>query len=445
MANSRGNLSENLPGIDIIKNNSGGVTGYKFRCCVGREKVIDENGKEHVKQIWRALYVSKDDARIVDKRIDNTIKKLAAYRTEWAEQQKKEYEISKTERLQKATRKKKVNTDTITFREFVNDHWLKDSIIGNADHKPSTVNYYQFMAKDLVDYFGDTKLIDIETEDVVKYVNYLRTVKSRNGKTISPTTQKRHYQTLQTIFKYAMRVKYIKEDPLSTLSAQEKPKDDPDKRVDFLDETEAPRFIKCLEEEPIFWKAMVNVLITCGLRRGECLGLQWRDINPDKLTITVSRSVTINKYSEEKINVGPTKTGKTRIVPVSTRVYNLLLNLKTDQEEKLKQTIPEDGFIFSRTEDPYKPIYPTEPTRFMRKFVKRHNLPDVSPHDLRHTAATLAIIGGADEEKVQDLLGHADRQTTERFYIGVSEELKRRKEESQRQTLNSIESILNNE
>lgn len=128
----------------------------------------------------------------------------------------------------------------------------------------------------------------------------------------------------------------------------------------------------------------MNVLITCGLRRGECIGLQWRDIDPDKLTLSISRNVTMDKNSPDKIRVGSTKTGESRTVPLSPRVYGLLMELKREQEERLQMKIMPACFIFSRQADPQKPIYPTEPTRFMRKFIGRHNLPDVSPHDLRH-------------------------------------------------------------
>lgn len=67
--------------------------------------------------------------------------------------------------------------------------------------------------------------------------------------------------------------------------------------------------------------------------------------------------------------------------------------------------------------------------------MKRHNLPNVSPHDLRHTAATLALEGGADLKQVQQLLGHKDPATTMRFYTGVTEEAERR-------TVQGIESVL---
>ena len=71
----------------------------------------------------------------------------------------------------------------------------------------------------------------------------------------------------------------------------------------------------------------------------------------------------------------------------------------------------------------------------MAQFVKRHHLPNMSPHDLRHTAATLALESGANLKDVQQLLGHADPSTTMAFYTGVTEE-------AQRRTVEGIESMI---
>ena len=67
--------------------------------------------------------------------------------------------------------------------------------------------------------------------------------------------------------------------------------------------------------------------------------------------------------------------------------------------------------------------------------MQRHGLPNVSPHDLRHTAATLALESGADLKQIQQLLGHRDASTTLQFYAGVTEE-------RQRQTVEGIENLL---
>ena len=53
----------------------------------------------------------------------------------------------------------------------------------------------------------------------------------------------------------------------------------------------------------------------------------------------------------------------------------------------------------------------------MKKFIKKIGLPDMSPHDLRHTCATILLESGADIKSVQDILGHADASTTLNFYV----------------------------
>ena len=53
----------------------------------------------------------------------------------------------------------------------------------------------------------------------------------------------------------------------------------------------------------------------------------------------------------------------------------------------------------------------------MKKFMKRIGLPDMSPHDLRHTCASLLLQSGADIKSVQDILGHSNASTTLNFYV----------------------------
>ena len=73
--------------------------------------------------------------------------------------------------------------------------------------------------------------------------------------------------------------------------------------------------------------------------------------------------------------------------------------------------------IFHSETSPFYPHHPDFATDHLKKFMKKIGLPDMSPHDLRHTCASLLLQSGADIKSVQDILGHADASTTLNFYV----------------------------
>ena len=390
---------------------AGKPISYKFTCCVGR----DNNGK----QIWRTKTIKSPG--LTPKREKDYV---ADQMAEWEKQQKADFK-----RTHNA-----VDKDRITLAEFIAEHWWPDHVM-DGSHTPSSISFYKHMSNNLLEYFGSKKkLSQIDVETVKRYIKYLRTdAVSKSGKPYSAATVQHHFSTLRNILEYARRMQYIQFDPCQILLQKEKPQKDK-KKVDFLSPQQARRFMECLQDEPLFWRCFMTVLLKTGLRRGECVGLQWGDIDGNKLTISITRNVTIDRNSPDKICVGKTKTDEIRVVPISQGLYALLMSHKHEQQKKHGVLFP-NAFIFCSALDPYKPIYPTEPTRWQSKFVKRNNLPKVSPHDLRHTAATLALESGADLKQVQELLGHRDPSTTMAFYTGVTEE-------AQRRTIEGIESLI---
>ena len=401
-----------MANITPRKNKQGEITGYKVRICLGRD--------EQNKQIVRAITLPRPEG-LTPARERKEIERQAE---EWERAQREEYELTRS----------KISKDKITFADFVDKHWWPDHV-EDGSHTPSTLSFYGYMSRDLLEYFGNKRLAQIDPEAVKRYCKYMNTeARTQSGRPYSSATAQHHFRTLNSIMEYARRFRYIEYNPCSDLAPKEKPKREK-KQIDFLTPEDAKRFINALELEPLFWRCFENLLITTGLRRGEAVGLQWGDINPDKLTIFVQRNVTIDRKSPDKYHIGATKTGESRTVPIPPRVLALLMAHKKAQQEKFKSAFLPNGFVFCATTDPYKPLYPTEPTRWQRHFTERHNLPNVSPHDLRHTAATLALESGASLKEIQTLLGHADPATTMQFYAGVTEE-------TQRRTVEGIEKLI---
>ena len=63
------------------------------------------------------------------------------------------------------------------------------------------------------------------------------------------------------------------------------------------------------------------------------------------------------------------------------------------------------------------PLHPDTVSTWFGDFVKRAGLPDISPHSLRHTNATLQISGGVPLPTLSNRLGHTSPTTTSRIYI----------------------------
>lgn len=438
--------------ISEKRNKRGELTGYKFTVCLESvekkiEEYIDESGnkkKKHIYEQIRRTTTIKRPEGLTPAKEKKEVERLA---DEWETEQRKIYELEKHGHI-------RLDKDTMTLDSFITGHWMEKHV-KNGKHTPSTISFFTYMGNDIKAYFNakhpGLKLAQINREDVLDYLRWMQTeAKTKQGKPYGATTIQHHFSTLRNILEYATYTDYLVEDPCTKLKPEDRPKRE-QKEIDFLDDDEAIRFLSALDSDKekeywndstnhLYWKTLINVLITTGLRRGELVGLQWGDYDKKNMLLSVRRNVTIdtsNKEetdSEKKIHIGQTKGKTVRKVPVSQYLAGLLGELKTAQDKRYGTLLP-NAYIFCRADAPYQPMYPTEPTRLLSKYIKRHKLKDVSPHDLRHSAATLAIESGASVKEIQALLGHRDAATTLKFYAGITEK-------AQRQTVEGIESLI---
>ena len=418
-----------MASVEARKNKKGEITGYRVRICIGRD--------EHYKQVWRTRTFPRP-VGLTPKKEEKEVQRIA---DAWEQEQREEYERNKN-RIDEERRTVK---EKITLISFIDTYWMNGHV-KNGKHTPDTVAFYINMSNDIKSYIKDTnpviKLSQFGKSDVLDYLTFLRTkAKTKKGAPISATTVQHCYNTLRNILEYAVYIEFIQEDPCRKIKPEDRPRSE-DREIDFLDEDAAIQFMACLDSDkerkywearhrsPLFFKCLVNMLITTGLRRGELVGLQWKDLDTKKMLFRIRRNVTKDTSNKEekdpakKIHVGITKGKTVRKVPVSRYVFDLLLEYKAEQEKNYPD-LASDSYIFCRANDTQLPIYPTEPTRIMNKFIKRHDLPNMSPHDLRHTAASLAIEGGSSVKEIQALLGHKDAATTLKFYAGISDKTKR--------------------
>ena len=185
-------------------------------------------------------------------------------------------------------------------------------------------------------------------------------------------------------------------------------------KVDAFTKGEVLEFIKAIDNLPPMQRLIYSLLLTTGIRRGECFGLQWGDVDFDNHIIRVERNVTYTAHGGLSVGLPKTDTG-IREIPITDKVFNLLTNYKSREVNEF--TLTDNSFLFHSTNSPTTPRDPNYITTHMRRLMKRVGLPNMSPHDLRHTCASLLLQSGADIKSVQDSLGHANASTTLNFYV----------------------------
>ena len=384
--------------IEVFKD--GRIVSYRFSCCVGR----DERGK----QVRRSMTWHPPDG-LRQSRMRAAAERAAA---DWEETVRAEYaaELERMSRPDPGHIPPEERRDD--FCEYVNNVWYK-LYICNGDRKRSTETYYKDISKYITGYFHGAILQEITPIQIQEYLQDLRDTHYKKKK--KPLSQKylhHQYGALLNIFEYAERNKMITENPMKYVEAPRMKK----KPVDALSDEQAKVFFEKVKSCPIDLQCILTMLITTGLRRGELAGLKWRDIDVSAGVLHVERGVSYTHGSGVVVST-PKTSSSIRDIPLMPATVDVLLRYLDDVKRKHQSTIIKDAFLFHRSDDLFRPIDPNAITRRVKRFMKNNGLPDLSPHDLRHSCATLLLAQGADVKSVQQILGHSDASTTLNFYV----------------------------
>lgn len=256
---------------------------------------------------------------------------------------------------------------------------------------------------------GEKKMPDVSSADLS---SLLLSIQAQGR---AHATAIKIYTVLHTMFKMAYLSDMIQRNPMDKVSR-------PVPRKDEIRETEAQSLtveelqavLDALNEEPLKWRVLVYVLIDTGIRRGECCGLKWEDVDLEAQVITIRRNLCY--IPARGVYVDTPKSGRIREVDIGPETTALLRSLK-------EQSAGE--FVFTQEGSP-APMHPQSPTRYLKKLSARCGVPDLHPHKLRHTFASIAITAGADVASVSEALGHSDKAVTLRMYTHADTESRKR-------------------
>ena len=297
------------------------------------------------------------------------------------------------------------------FVSFVNDTWFS-LFICNGDRKPTTAAFYEDISKYIIAYFKGAILQDITPIQIQHYLQHLRTEhEKRTGKPLSARYLHHQYGVLKNIFGYAERNDMIAKNPMNRVDSPKIPK----KPVDALSAEQAAEFFKKLSDCPLDFHALLHLMITTGLRRGEAIGIKWKDIDEKNRVLHIERAVAYTKQTGTVVDT-PKTASSIRTVPLMPSTLHLLQQLKWQTKKEHPDALLKEIFVFHGVNDLFRPRDPNAVTQRVKRFMKNSGLPDMSPHDLRHSCASLLLSQGADIKSVQNILGHSDSSTTLNFY-----------------------------
>lgn len=243
---------------------------------------------------------------------------------------------------------------------------------------------------------------------------------------VQPSTCKKIYTILQSIFSFAVDTRLLKESPCCSGVILPKKKYDAEQRKPYLSEMQAKELMKSLDgAEYSEFTVIIRTLLYTGMRAGECLALQWEDLDFENNLIHIRHNLA-DVGGKHWLDTPKTK-NSIRIIGMSNDLKRLLLNHKEMQLEKIKnvgKSYKYPNMVFTSRTGDYK-----DRSRLnlqFKRFIKDKEYSNISLHKLRHANATLLINAGVDLKLVSENLGHSDVGVTANIYSEVLESSKKK-------------------
>jgi integrase len=219
---------------------------------------------------------------------------------------------------------------------------------------------------------------------------------------------------VSSVFEYAKRENRLTHNPCNTVTLPKADKKVIDEESVYTPE-EMQRILELIHQEDgmaIQFKVYFTLAVFTGFRRGELLGLEWKDIDFNRQIVSVKR--TSNYISAKGIYEDTPKTRTSqRTLKIPLEVIGLLKQFQKQQKEyadSLGDFWQNTDRLFTTAEG--KPMFITTPRHHFEQFCLRHGIRYLNLHSMRHFNASAMIQAGVDVKAVQVSLGHSQASTT---------------------------------
>ena len=309
--------------------------------------------------------------------------------------------------------------------------------------KANTFHNYQYMYKQFVEPdFGEMHIVDLKRSDVRAFYNHLADAQHLKVNTIDSI-----HTVLHQVLELGVEDEYLRYNPSdNALKELKRAHNNDSEKRKALTVPESDLFENFLAQEGQYhrWYPIFTVMLWTGMRVGEITGLRWCDIDLEEETINVNHTlVYFDKGGSERcgfaVNTPKTKAGE-RTIPMLPKVKEAFMMEKAYQEEiGLKCNVVVDGYINFVFINRFGGVqHQGTLNKALRRIIRDCNyevldkgkedpvlLPKFSNHSLRHTFTTRMCEAGVNIKAMQDILGHADAETTLQIYTDATKDLKK--------------------
>lgn len=303
-------------------------------------------------------------------------------------------------------------TETV---EAFGHYWLHS--VKNGRIRSSTLADYESRLRQYAyPTFGNKRLGDVRPRDIESWMADLR------AKGLGIATVNGARTVLNQLFKHAVSIGSIPTNPVGLTGSMAHQYGEPTQVQPPWTREEAQGVLRAAKGTPL--DLFVTLQLSYGLRRGEALGLRWEDIDYERGTLSIERTMKqVRAYSAD----GATSVSLQVDHPKTTSGHRKLLLVPLVSEALMRHTEEHDravvmaghawnesGYVFTTRVG--TPVSPSNLRRLYVKFLEQHGIRFIRIHDMRHTAAGLSLEQGVRIEAVSQALGHKDILMTKSIY-----------------------------
>jgi len=288
--------------------------------------------------------------------------------------------------------------------------WLRDYAAVSVER--ATQKRYRELAEAVISVIGAERAQALRPAHVQKLHAELLT------RGLAPRTVVHHHRVLRQALAWAVEMQLLIVNPADAV----KPPRPERREMLTLDTEGVAAVLNACESEEL--RALVFVALQTGLRQGELLALRWQDIDLDFARAAVHRS--LSAAGGMHFKAPKTARGRRSIALSASTVAALRAHKRAQAEHRLRlgPAFEDNGLVFPDALG--SPQKPWNVTAAFKRATRVAGAPSALRfHDLRHTAASLALRAGVHPKVVSERLGHASVQITLDTYSHVLPDLQR--------------------